>query len=60
MQATLTLHPSYTIGKVDDRLFGSVIEHLGRAVYHGIYEPGHPQADELAEWLEQTDLGGHQ
>lgn len=30
---------------VDDRLFSSFIEHLGRAVYNGIYEPGHPCAD---------------
>ena len=30
---------------VDDRLFGSFIEHLGRAIYGGIYEPGHPTAD---------------
>ena len=34
------------IGKVDDRIYGSFIEHLGRAVYTGIYEPGHPEADE--------------
>ena len=26
--------------------FSSFIEHLGRAVYGGIYEPGHPMADE--------------
>lgn len=31
---------------IDDRLFGSFIEHLGRAIYGGIYEPDHPQADE--------------
>ena len=37
---------SFLIDKVDDRLFGSFIEHLGRAVYTGIYEPGHPEADE--------------
>jgi alpha-N-arabinofuranosidase len=30
---------------IDDRLYGSFIEHLGRAVYGGIYEPGHPTAD---------------
>jgi alpha-N-arabinofuranosidase len=36
----------FTIGQVDDRLYGSFIEHLGRAVYGGIYEPGHPEADE--------------
>ncbi|MBE6613150.1 MAG: alpha-N-arabinofuranosidase, partial [Ruminococcaceae bacterium] len=31
---------------VDPRLYGSFIEHLGRAVYEGIYQPGHPTADE--------------
>ena len=43
--AKMVLDQEYKIGKVDDRLFGSFIEHLGRAVYGGIYEPGHPQAD---------------
>ena len=33
------------IGKTDRRLFGAFIEHLGRCVYNGIYEPGHPKAD---------------
>nr|WP_308283428.1 alpha-N-arabinofuranosidase [Pseudonocardia nigra] len=28
------------------RLFGSFVEHMGRCVYTGIYEPGHPKADE--------------
>ena len=46
LNASLTLHPSFTVGEVDPRIFGSFIEHLGRAVYHGIYEPGHPTADE--------------
>ncbi|MBR6115241.1 MAG: alpha-N-arabinofuranosidase [Oscillospiraceae bacterium] len=45
--AKMILDRDYRIGKVDDRLFGSFIEHLGRAVYGGIYEPGHPLADEL-------------
>ena len=43
--ASLTLHPDFAIGAVDPRLYGSFIEHLGRAVYGGIYEPGHPTAD---------------
>ena len=34
------------IADIDDRLYGSFIEHLGRAVYTGIYEPGHKAADE--------------
>ena len=36
----------FITGKVDKRIFGSFIEHLGRAVYGGIYEPGHMTADE--------------
>ena len=32
--------------KVDPRLYGSFVEHMGRCVYTGIYEPGHPRADE--------------
>jgi alpha-N-arabinofuranosidase len=33
------------IGVTDRRLFGAFIEHIGRCVYGGIFEPGHPQAD---------------
>ena len=44
--ATLILDRDYAIGEVDKRLYGSFIEHLGRAVYGGIYEPGHPTADQ--------------
>jgi len=43
--ANATLHRGLRIGDVDPRLYGSFIEHLGRAVYGGIYEPGHPAAD---------------
>ena len=45
-KASLILDRNYVVGPVDRRLFGSFIEHLGRAVYGGIYEPGHPEADE--------------
>jgi alpha-N-arabinofuranosidase len=31
---------------VPRRLFGSFVEHMGRCVYTGIYEPGHPEADD--------------
>lgn len=37
---------AYQVAPVDDRLYGSFIEHLGRAVYGGIYQPGHISADE--------------
>lgn len=42
----MILDKNYEIAKVDERIYGSFIEHLGRAVYGGIYEPGHPEADE--------------
>ena len=42
---SITLHPDYRIGPVDRRIFGSFVEHLGRCVYTGIYEPGHSTAD---------------
>ena len=44
MNAKITL--SSPISPVDPRLFSSFIEHMGRAVYTGIYEPDHPAADE--------------
>jgi alpha-L-arabinofuranosidase len=45
LTAEVVLHPAFTVGAVDRRLFGSFVEHLGRCVYTGIYEPGHPTAD---------------
>ncbi|MEG0742141.1 MAG: alpha-N-arabinofuranosidase [Clostridia bacterium] len=44
-KATLIMDKDFAIGSIDKRLYGSFIEHLGRAVYGGIYEPGHPTAD---------------
>ena len=46
IRSNITLNREYTVGKTDERLFGSFIEHIGRAVYGGIYEPEHPEADE--------------
>ena len=43
--ASITLNRDLRIGDIDPRLYGSFVEHLGRAVYGGIYEPGHPTAD---------------
>jgi alpha-N-arabinofuranosidase len=43
--ATLLLDPAFRIGPVRPRLFGSFVEHMGRCVYTGIYEPGHPRSD---------------
>ena len=45
MKAKITVNQKYAIGEIDKRIYGSFIEHIGRAVYDGIYEPSHPQAD---------------
>ena len=44
--ARLVVDDDFEVAPVNDRLFGSFVEHLGRCVYKGIYEPGHPEADE--------------
>ncbi|HEY6746670.1 MAG TPA: alpha-N-arabinofuranosidase [Mycobacteriales bacterium] len=46
LEAGLTVDPAFRVGEVDPRLYGSFVEHLGRCVYDGIHEPGHPRADE--------------
>lgn len=43
--ADVTLDPAFRVGKVDRRLFGTFVEHMGRCVYSGIFEPDHPSAD---------------
>lgn len=45
MKASVTAHRDYTISKIDDRIYSAFLEHLGRAIYTGIYEPDHPTAD---------------
>ena len=43
---TITLHTQFQAGPVDPRLFGGFLEHMGRAVYEGVYQPESPLADE--------------
>ncbi|WP_037271690.1 alpha-N-arabinofuranosidase [Ruminococcus flavefaciens] len=47
MKAKITINTSNIIGDIDPRIYGSFIEHLGRAVYGGIYEPSHESADDM-------------
>jgi alpha-N-arabinofuranosidase len=56
MRAKLIANRNYVIGEISPRLYGSFIEHLGRAVYGGIYEPGHPEADEKGFRRDVLDL----
>ena len=46
MKAKISIDKNNVISKIDERLYSSFIEHLGRAVYGGIYEPGHETADD--------------
>jgi alpha-N-arabinofuranosidase len=46
LNARISLDREFIRAKIDDRLYGSFIEHLGRAVYGGIFEPGHPKSDQ--------------
>src|SRR5215218_3141408 len=45
IRTRLTLDRDFVVGPLDRRIFGAFVEHLGRCVYTGIYEPGHATAD---------------
>ena len=46
MKAKITAKRENVIGEIDKRLYGSFVEHLGRAVYGGVYDPTHENSDE--------------
>lgn len=54
--ATITIDRDFTVGPVPRRIFGSFVEHMGRCVYTGIYEPGHDRADEDGFRTDVLDL----
>ncbi|SDG59015.1 alpha-N-arabinofuranosidase [Pelagibacterium luteolum] len=56
MRATVTIHRDFTISDIDERIYGAFLEHLGRAIYSGIYEPDHPSADENGMRKDVIDL----
>ena len=45
MKAKMMINKAFKISEIDPRIYGSFVEHMGRCVYEGIYEPGHPTAD---------------
>ncbi len=45
MTTRIQIDTNAVIGAIDERIYSSFIEHMGRAVYTGIYEPEHPSAD---------------
>lgn len=42
----IIVNKNFIKGEIDKRIYGSFVEHMGRVVYSGIYEPGHETADE--------------
>lgn len=47
MKSKMVIDKDFVIGFVDERIFGSFAEHLGRCIYTGLYEPEHSLADEM-------------
>jgi alpha-L-arabinofuranosidase len=54
--AAITVDPAFRVGTVDPRVFGTFVEHMGRCVYTGIYEPDHPSADQDGFRTDVLDL----
>ena len=44
-KTTISLHTEFKIAPVDPRIFGGFLEHMGRAVYEGVYDPKSSHAD---------------
>jgi alpha-N-arabinofuranosidase len=44
--ARITIDPDRKLGRIDRKVYGNFIEHLGRCIYGGVFEPGSPLSDE--------------
>ncbi len=59
---TLHLHTRHVVGDISPRLFGGFLEHLGRSIYEGVYDPDSRHADadgmrtDVIEALKQLEL----
>jgi alpha-N-arabinofuranosidase len=58
-KAAVFLDVRRNVGQVDRRVFGGFLEHLGRAVYDGIYDPGNPLSDESGFRLDVIEALKH-
>lgn len=45
LSAKIIADCDFVVSPLDRRVFGTFVEHMGRCVYGGIYEPGHASAD---------------
>ncbi len=46
LKAEVICDKNFKIGEIDPRLYGSFLEHMGRVIYTGVYEPDHCKSDE--------------
>ena len=46
MKSRVIVNRNFPVDEIDKRIYSGFVEHLGRAVYEGLYQPGHPSADE--------------
>ena len=56
MKASITTNAKFQIAPIDDRIYGSFLEHLGRAIYEGIYEPSHPSSNKQGFRTDVLDI----
>ena len=60
--ARLALHTDFIVDTVDDRIFGGFLEHMGRSIYEGVYDPDSMHAHEdgmrtdILEALHQLEM----
>jgi alpha-N-arabinofuranosidase len=54
--ARIVVDRDFVVSTLDRRIFGTFVEHMGRCVYGGIYEPGHPTADDNGFRRDVLDL----
>ena len=42
----IAIDPARPVGRLDRKVFGGFVEHLGRCIYGGLYEEGSPLSDD--------------
>ena len=45
-KAQVDLHTEHRVAAIDERIFSGFLEHMGRAVYQGVFDPGSPLSDQ--------------
>ena len=56
MTTTVNVDEHRSLGRIDRRIFGGFVEHLGRCIYGGLYEEGSPLSDERGFRMDVMEL----